>query len=907
MDDRDKSSDEEAMQDVSEGEAEHETVDDGEVGRLEMRVLAMPDEKSVHEDLVAALRNALVTAPSSAAADLRARLRKARTDVAARWPQGYDFWEDWLVDEFGPADQRVPAERERLRVLCADAFAQTHAVDVLLLECDLVARWEPRAAAIAAFEHALACAGCHVTEGAKLWDAYRTFLEAHPDGDGSSTTSTPASTTTQREEILALYQRELALPLAGMDAAFAHFSAWAETVGLGDAACRAVEEAFAAASAQLAARAEYERAVCDAHGPVSDAAAWERYIAFECAQTPPVPERVVSLYERALAACAAGPEAPALWAAYSAFVAAHMPQCARLVDTHSPLCVFVRGVWHCSCDNGSGSAGPHVFLALLQDCEHEGCDGDTEAVTSLMLGAMAAMRTPEQALELANGIVDWHVRKYHKCLASDSNESNKSENSAEACKEHLVGTVDRLCDTLGALFGRKRRHEAVTALVEHLAKLQYAVFNAPDEGRRLYERVMSATPAAAAKWLKYAELERCCRGGAAGIAAARSLHRRALAAVTLDGVQAVISSWVELERLHGSLDNFRAAWQACCTRLYTIQQQQQQQQQQKQKQQEKEEEDAQKGEKRRRPSPESGRKAPEAESEVAGGEVATKEEPRKRMRLDLSSDGSVVMNAEHASSDASAAATAKKPTLEERLARSVHVTGLPRSATQEEVHRFFAPFGDIVAVRLGRTRTGTLRGFGFVEFADAAAAARALAQGTGVLGGRTLTIERCEDKTGVARRTPSAAAAAQLFVSNLDFAVTEEELRALFAPRAVTVLKIHRAPDGRSKGFGFVRFATAADAEDALHSLNRTLLRGRELKLQPFQDGPRAHVPAAEPAQAPSKTAPFVVFFFINITNALFHMLLLLLCLNKTTTCMQTNNHRLTFAAPRSLALKRKQ
>ena len=115
MSDGDKAVDDELMQDVSGDEAEHETVDDGEVGRLEMRVMAMPDERSVHEDYVAALRRALGRASARVAPSLHAQLRKAREDMAARWPQGYDFWEDWLVDEFGRADQRDAAARARLR------------------------------------------------------------------------------------------------------------------------------------------------------------------------------------------------------------------------------------------------------------------------------------------------------------------------------------------------------------------------------------------------------------------------------------------------------------------------------------------------------------------------------------------------------------------------------------------------------------------------------------------------------------------------------------------------------------------------------------------------------------------------------------------------------------------------
>lgn len=80
-----------------------------------------------------------------------------------------------------------------------------------------------------------------------------------------------------------------------------------------------------------------------------------------------------------------------------------------------------------------------------------------------------------------------------------------------------------------------------------------------------------------------------------------------------------------------------------------------------------------------------------------------------------------------------------------------------------------------------------------------------------------------------------------LYVGNLPWAATEDELIALFSAHA----KVHSArivtdrDTGRSRGFGFVE-VDAADAEAAIAALNGAMLGGRPLTVnesQPRQGG----------------------------------------------------------------------
>jgi RNA recognition motif-containing protein len=72
-----------------------------------------------------------------------------------------------------------------------------------------------------------------------------------------------------------------------------------------------------------------------------------------------------------------------------------------------------------------------------------------------------------------------------------------------------------------------------------------------------------------------------------------------------------------------------------------------------------------------------------------------------------------------------------------------------------------------------------------------------------------------------------------IFVGNLDFAATEDEIRALFEEfGAVERAAVVRDRDtGRSRGFGFVEMTVNSEADAAINALNGRELKGRALKV----------------------------------------------------------------------------
>jgi len=67
----------------------------------------------------------------------------------------------------------------------------------------------------------------------------------------------------------------------------------------------------------------------------------------------------------------------------------------------------------------------------------------------------------------------------------------------------------------------------------------------------------------------------------------------------------------------------------------------------------------------------------------------------------------------------------------------------------------------------------------------------------------------------------------KLYVGNLSYSVTNEQLEKLFSPHG----KVQTANVIGDKGFGFVEMANSAEAEAAKEALDGTDFEGRNLKV----------------------------------------------------------------------------
>ena len=82
------------------------------------------------------------------------------------------------------------------------------------------------------------------------------------------------------------------------------------------------------------------------------------------------------------------------------------------------------------------------------------------------------------------------------------------------------------------------------------------------------------------------------------------------------------------------------------------------------------------------------------------------------------------------------------------MAQKIYVGNLPFTATEADIEKLFAQYGEVSSVALPTDReTGRPRGFGFVEMSSPEAAAKAIAALSGKeFGGRALNVNEAKPR-----------------------------------------------------------------------------------------------------------------------------------------------------------------
>jgi RNA recognition motif-containing protein len=176
--------------------------------------------------------------------------------------------------------------------------------------------------------------------------------------------------------------------------------------------------------------------------------------------------------------------------------------------------------------------------------------------------------------------------------------------------------------------------------------------------------------------------------------------------------------------------------------------------------------------------------------------------------------------------------------------RKLFVAGLPDSMSEDVLRQLFeATGGTVVNVTLPKHRdTGRPRGFGFVTMSSGAEAVSARSALDGSLqAGRSISVRPFSSDPPKRDATTGSSGVASsggntgdrtLYVGNLPYDCTQQELETLFNEKGVTpVVRIHLpvGPDGRMRGFGFVTMGSAEAANAAIVGLRGVEMRGRGL------------------------------------------------------------------------------
>ncbi|XP_056276828.1 nucleolin-like isoform X2 [Pseudoliparis swirei] len=164
--------------------------------------------------------------------------------------------------------------------------------------------------------------------------------------------------------------------------------------------------------------------------------------------------------------------------------------------------------------------------------------------------------------------------------------------------------------------------------------------------------------------------------------------------------------------------------------------------------------------------------------------------------------------------------------------KCLFLKNVPYNATKEDILKIFC---QAVDVRFPGGTEGPTTGIAFVEFKDKTIAQELQQQKKKVIiQGRVLIVDCVvkANRKGKANDYKAQAPAAPnntLFLSNLSFMIKEVFLKKFF--KIAVRITIPQC-DGKSRGFGFVKFASVADAEKALQSSQKLKLFKRLVGVQ---------------------------------------------------------------------------
>ncbi|VFQ95533.1 unnamed protein product [Cuscuta campestris] len=192
-----------------------------------------------------------------------------------------------------------------------------------------------------------------------------------------------------------------------------------------------------------------------------------------------------------------------------------------------------------------------------------------------------------------------------------------------------------------------------------------------------------------------------------------------------------------------------------------------------------------------------------------------------------------------------------QPTTHEEV-RTLWIGDLPYWAEEPYLQSWFADTGEVLSIKVIRNRgTGQPEGYGFVEFTSHSVAEHVLQSYNGTqIPNTQLTFRLNWASSGIGERRDTGPEHS-IFVGDLAPDVTDNLLQDTFRAHYASVrgAKVVTDPNtGRSKGYGFVKFADEAERNRAMSEMNGAYCSSRPMRIS-----------AATPKKASGLPQPYAV------------------------------------------------
>ncbi|PIA25461.1 hypothetical protein AQUCO_11400019v1 [Aquilegia coerulea] len=174
---------------------------------------------------------------------------------------------------------------------------------------------------------------------------------------------------------------------------------------------------------------------------------------------------------------------------------------------------------------------------------------------------------------------------------------------------------------------------------------------------------------------------------------------------------------------------------------------------------------------------------------------------------------------------------------------NVYVKNLSENVTEDYLKNVFDAYGTTDSVKIAKDeKSGHSKGFGFVNFVSADAAASAIENLNGSSHyDKVWYVGRAQKKSEREAELRSKfeqernvrfekLQGANLYLKNLDDNINDEKLKELFAEfGTITSCKVMLDPQGQSRGSGFVAFSNPEDATKAVNEMNGKMIGKKPL------------------------------------------------------------------------------
>jgi len=175
---------------------------------------------------------------------------------------------------------------------------------------------------------------------------------------------------------------------------------------------------------------------------------------------------------------------------------------------------------------------------------------------------------------------------------------------------------------------------------------------------------------------------------------------------------------------------------------------------------------------------------------------------------------------------------------------NIYVKNIPEETSEEDLKKLFEEVGETTSVAIMKdAETGKSKGFGFINYEDPDAAAKAVEKFDGHAISEEKNLFVCRAQKKAEREAELRAkfdqerkeraekfAGANLYLKNLSDTVDDAQLRELFNEFGTIIsCKIMRDPAGASRGSGFVAFSSPEEATRAVTEMNGKMVKGKPL------------------------------------------------------------------------------